>query len=265
MNERIAIITLLTDFGHQDWFVGTVKGVILGICPPARIIDLTHEVPPGDIRAAAFALASGCGYFPRGTAHVAVVDPGVGSSRPALVVRTTKYFFVGPDNGVLSVALKREKIVSIHRLENRRYFLHEISHTFHGRDVFAPVAAHLSNGVPPHRFGPACDGYEKLDWREPREMRNGWRGEVVYVDRFGNVITNLSNGLLIEADAEWGLKLKSGRSCPVRPYYQAVPAGSAIAVPGSSGLIELAINGGNASRKLGLKIGAKLDLARLSR
>ena len=263
MKERIALITLLTDFGLTDWFVGTMKGVILGICPNARIIDFTHDVPPGDVRAAAFTLAGGYGFFPPGTIHLAVVDPGVGSSRSAIVVRTTKYFFLGPDNGVLSLALRCEKIVSIHRLENSRYFLHELSHTFHGRDVFAPVAAHLSNGVPPHRFGPACDDYDKFDWPEPRRVRNGWRGEVVYVDRFGNAITNLGNGLLAENGVKWRLRFKSGRNCPVRSHYQAVPAGSAVGVPGSTGLIELAINAGNSSRKFGMKVGTSVDLVRL--
>ena len=265
MNERIAVVTLLTDFGPKDWFVGTMKGVILGICSNAQIIDVTHEVSPGDVRAAAFVLAGGYSYFPRRTVHVAVIDPGVGSSRPAIVARTTKYFFVGPDNGVLSLALRREKIVAIHRLENRRYFLPDLSHTFHGRDVFAPVAAHLGNGVSPARFGPACDDFEKFSWPEPRKVEDGWRGEVVYVDRFGNAITNLGNDLISEGSAEWSLRFKSGRNCPVRSCYQAVPAGGVVAVPGSCGLIELAINGGSASRKLGLKVGAKVELVPLRR
>jgi S-adenosylmethionine hydrolase len=265
MKKRIAVISLLTDFGLTDWFAGTMKGVIVGICPQARIIDLTHDVKPGDIRAAAFALARGCGFFPSGTIHVAVVDPGVGSSRPAIVVRTADFWFIGPDNGVLSLALQREQIESIHRLENAGYFLPQVSHTFHGRDVFAPVAAHVGNGVPLHQFGPACDDYEKLDWREPREARDGWRGEVVYVDCFGNAITNLDNSLFATKSHDWSLRLKSEKHCPVRPYYEAVPAGRAVAVPGSSGLLEIAVNGGNASRRFGLKVGAKVDLVRSRR
>src|SRR5262245_4734331 len=141
------VITLTTDFGTRDWFAGTMKGVILGINPRATIVDLTHGIPAGDVRTGAFALAAGYRFFPKGTVHVAVVDPGVGGKRGALAVQTANYFFVGPDNGVLSFALRDEKIKAIYRLENRELFMKAVSHTFHGRDVFAPVAAYLSRGI----------------------------------------------------------------------------------------------------------------------
>jgi S-adenosylmethionine hydrolase len=192
----VQIITLTTDFGTHDWFVGTMKGVILGIAPRAAIVDLTHEIPAGDIRAGAFALAAGFRFFPKGTVHVAVVDPGVGGARKAIAVQTSNYLFVGPDNGVLSLALAREKIKSVHSLGNANYFLRPISHTFHGRDIFAPVAAHLSRGTPMHKFGPARKDFIRLPWPQPRVRRGCIEGEVVFIDRFGNAITNIENASL---------------------------------------------------------------------
>ena len=142
------IITLTTDFGTKDWFVGSMKGVILGIQPEVLVVDITHDVSSGDIRGGAFALAASYSFFARGTIHLAVVDPGVGSDRAAIAVQTADYLFIGPDNGVLSWALRQESIKSIRKLENEKLFLRSISHTFHGRDIFAPVAAHLSKGWP---------------------------------------------------------------------------------------------------------------------
>src|SRR5208282_3166379 len=172
--------------GTRDWFVGTMKGVVAGIAPKARVIDLTHDLPQGDIRGGAFALAASCRYFPKGTVHVAVVDPGVGSRRKAIAVQTAKSIFVGPDNGVLSWALAKEKITAIHALENEAYFLQPVSRTFHGRDVFAPVAAYLSRGLPIRKLGRALKDFVRLTWPEPRVRRGGIEGEVVYIDRFGN-------------------------------------------------------------------------------
>ena len=264
MNSRNRLITLLTDFGAADWFAGTLKGVILGLQPRAAIIDLTHEVPPGDVRAAAFALAAACRFFERGTIHLAVVDPGVGGPRPAIVVETRDYFFVGPDNGVLSLALQRESVRRIHRLENSKYFRPTISQTFHGRDIFAPVAAHLSRGVSCHRFGRKQENYCELPWPEVRLRPDGFEGEIVYVDRFGNAISNLGNELLEQTSNNWAVRLRHSRLCPVRPFYQAVPTGKPVAVPGSSGFLEISRNGGNAARAFGLKIGMKIRLVSLS-
>ena len=159
------------------------------------MVDLTHDLPPGDIRGGAFALAASHRFFPKGTIHVAVVDPGVGSRRRAIAVQTAKGVFVGPDNGVLSWALAKEKVRAIHALENEAYFLQPVSRTFHGRDIFAPVAAHLSRGVPIQKLGPALKDFVRLDWPEPRVRRGGFEGEVVYIDRFGNAITNLEGRL----------------------------------------------------------------------
>ena len=190
------IITLTTDFGLQDWFVGTIKGVILHTNPRARIIDITHGIPAGDVRGGAFALLACYKFFPKGAVHVVVVDPGVGGDRNAIAVQTADYWFVGPDNGVLSFALAREKINSIRRLDNTNYLLEPVSHTIHGRDVFAPVAAHLSRGIPIHRLGRAQRDFVRIPWPEPRVRRGCVEGEVIYVDHFGNAITNVENASL---------------------------------------------------------------------
>ncbi len=253
------IITLTTDFGTQDWFVGTMKGVILGLAPRATIVDLTHEIPPGDIRSGAFALAAGCRFFPKGTIHVAVADPGVGGARKAIAVQTANYFFVGPDNGVLSLALAREKIKSVHRLEKASYFFQPVSHTFHGRDIFAPVAAHLSRGTPIRKLGPAQKDFVRLLWPQPHARRNRIEGEVVFIDRFGNAITNIENGdLNTRRDLEIVARRK--RLCAVNDFYQSVPTGRVVAVPGSSGFLEIAVNGGSAAKRLGLKVGDRINV-----
>jgi S-adenosylmethionine hydrolase len=256
----MSIITLTTDFGLNDWFVGTMKGVVLRLNPRATVVDITHDVLSGDIWAGAFALAASYRFFPRRTVHVAVVDPGVGSERAAVAVRTADYFFVGPDNGVLSLALRRESVQAIHRLENEKYFLHPISRTFHGRDIFAPVAAHLSRGVACVKLGSARKDMERLDWPEIRQDRYGLHGQVVYVDRFGNAITNVSNELFGQRHNPWTVWRGAKRLCVVEAFYQAVAKGERVAVPGSTGFLEIAINGGNAALEFGLKKGSKLTL-----
>src|SRR5215469_2500753 len=170
--SRTNIISLTTDFGMRDWFVGTMKGVIFTINPRANIVDITHEIPPGDIRTGAFALMASWRYFPKGTVHVAVVDPGVGSRRQAIAVQTQNGVFIGPDNGVLSWALKGEKIKTIRLLENSKYFLDSISRTFHGRDIFAPVAAHVSRGLPVQRLGTELKDFRRLPWPLPIRQKH---------------------------------------------------------------------------------------------
>ena len=257
----VSVITLTTDFGTRDWFVGTMKGVMLGIRPQATVVDITHEVPPGDIRGGAFALAASYRFFPKGTIHVAVVDPGVGSRRKAITVQTDKGVFVGPDNGVLSWALANEKITAIHALENQACFLQPVSRTFHGRDVFAPVAAHLDRGVPIKKFGPALKDFVRLDWPEPRKQQDGVEGEVVYIDHFGNAITNLAGKGLRGSDrALCAVYARRRRICPLKAFYQAAAPKTPVAVVGSSGFLEIAINGGSAAEALGLRIGTRVVL-----
>jgi hypothetical protein len=260
----VSVITLTTDFGTSDWFVGTMKGVIASIAPQCMVVDLTHDLPPGNIRGGAFALAASHRFFPKGTIHVAVIDPGVGSRRRAIAVQTARGVFVGPDNGVLSWALAKEKIRAIRALENEAYFLQPVSQTFHGRDIFAPVAAHLSRSVPIQKLGPAMKEFVRLDWPEPRARRGGLEGEVVYIDRFGNAITNLEGALLpSSARATCEIHGRHRRLCPLRTFYQAVAPKTPVALVGSSGFLEIAINGGSAEKALGVRIGTRVVLRAL--
>jgi S-adenosyl-L-methionine hydrolase (adenosine-forming) len=258
-SKRARIIALTTDFGAADWFVGTMKGVIARLAPRTQVIDLTHQIPPGDIRAGAFALLSAYRFFPHGTIHLAVVDPGVGSARKALAVRTTNYVFVGPDNGLLSWALGEEQVEAIHALENPAYFLPVVSGTFHGRDIFAPVAARLSRGYSIRRLGSALERCQQLVMPPARQTREGVEGEVICIDHFGNAITNLRREVLkFPAETQVGVRLGRRRLCPLAGFYQAVPLGKPVALFGSSDFLEIAVNGGNAAEELGLQTGDKV-------
>jgi S-adenosylmethionine hydrolase len=259
-NSSVRCITLTTDFGSRDWFVGTMKGVILGLAPRATIIDLTHEVTPGDIRAGAFALAASYAFFPRHTIHVAVVDPGVGTKRRAIAVETSNYIFVGPDNGLLSWALEKEKIRAIYSLENPAYQLPQVSATFHGRDVFAPVAAHLSRHLPARKLGRILPDFVRLRWPEPEQTRHRIQGEVLYIDRFGNAVTNISDRTLSAISGKPAIFIGRKCACAIFPSYQSVAPGRPLAVVGSSGFLEIAVNGGSAAKHFQLRIGARVDV-----
>ena len=255
------VITLTTDFGATDWFVGTMKGVILGINTQVQIVDVTHEISPGDTRGGAFALAASYNFFPRRTIHVVVV----GSQRGAIAVQTANYFFVGPDNGVLSFALSREKIKAVRQITNEHLILQPVSNTFHGRDLFAPVAAHLSKGWPIQKAGPATKGFVKIVWPEPRRRRRSIVGEIIYIDRFGNAITNIDReALFAPTESPCEVLVKHTRLCQLGSFYQAAPARKPIAIFGSSGFLEIALNGGSAAKKLDLKIGDAVTLQRKS-
>jgi S-adenosylmethionine hydrolase len=204
---------------------------------------------------------AGYRFFPKRTVHLAVIDPGVGSTREAIALRTADYFFVGPDNGVLSWALRAEKIKAIHSLKNESYFLSPVSRTFHGRDIFASVAAHLSCGVPIGEFGPAQKDFVRLPWPATRLLRGGAEGEILYFDRFGNAITNLdtvSIGSLDQNRIE--VSVKGKRLCSVCGSYDAVAPGKPLAVIGSSGFLEIAVNGDNAAKRLRLRVGEAVKL-----
>ncbi|SRR6266567_186595 len=255
------LITLTTDFGTRDWFVGTMKGVALGIQPRATIVDITHEIASGDVRGGAFALTASYCLFPKDTVHVAVVDPGVGSERRAIAVQTRDYFFVGPDNGVLSFALAREKIKSIHQLTNDEFFLKPVSRTFHGRDIFAPVAAHLSRGVAIHKFGARLKGFVRLKWPRLRPLDGKVEGEIVHVDHFGNLITNIDGkSLRVFADKPCEVFAKRKRLCPIAPFYGAVPIGRPLGILGSAGFLEIAVNGASAAEKFSLRLGDQVGV-----
>ena len=244
------LVTLLTDFGTADGYVGAMKGVLLSTCPDVRIVDLSHEIPAGDVRAGAFALAAAAPLFPRATIHVAVVDPGVGTERRALLVESAGAFFIGPDNGLLSLAAPAPR--TAWSLDRAEWFRQPVSATFHGRDVFAPVAAHLAGGVAPERLGTRVGEIHEI--RVPIARREGDArvGEVIHVDRFGNVVTSLHARDLSDANAEAFVEIEgyNGR-IPVLATYGKAPAGSVLAVVGSSGYVEIAVSSGSARGVLG--------------
>ncbi|MDQ2976590.1 MAG: SAM-dependent chlorinase/fluorinase [Acidobacteriota bacterium] len=247
-------ITLLTDFGTTDYFVAAVKGVILTLNPAARIIDITHDIPPQDIEAAAFTLLAVYSSFPAGTIHVAVVDPGVGSSRRAILVQASQQYFIGPDNGIFSYICEHSKPRIFH-LTNTKYFRHPVSPTFNGRDVFAPVAAALSNGVKPRELGAEIHDYVRLQSLQAETKRNGEiQGRIIHIDRFGNCITNITKNELTPEMIGGGAKLrvKGGAIKSFRNYFaEEIKSGSKIfAVWGSAGFLEIAAVGESAARIL---------------
>jgi S-adenosylmethionine hydrolase len=252
------IITLTTDFGQRDSFVGVMKGVILSIAPDSQIVDLSHGVAAGDIRGGAFALMTAAPNFPAGTIHVVVVDPGVGSARRALAIRTPRAIFLGPDNGVLSWALKEEVSPEVRAVENPEVMLPRVSATFHGRDVFAPAAAWLVRGRKLADLGPELDAFQRLSWPGPTPVAEGWRTEVIHVDTYGNAITAFPGE---QAAGVQNVTLPGGQKIPFQPFYSAVPAGSPLAVLGSSGFVEIAINRGDAAKELGISPGTPVIIA----
>lgn len=258
---RRCIITLLTDFGDADGYAAAMKGVILGINERAVIVDVTHGIRPQGIREASLALLSSCPFFPAGAIHVAVVDPGVGSARLSVAVEAGGHFFVGPDNGLLFPVCSRMGVSSIHAIEKSRYLMPEMSSTFHGRDIFAPAAAHLSRGVNPARLGRRLERMERLVLPEPAMAAGPLKrlnGEVVHVDRFGNLVTNVSRGHL--ADLRDPRIRIAGRSLPLSDCYSDAEPGKLLAYVGSLGFVEIAANRGSAASVLRRGLGARVEL-----
>jgi S-adenosylmethionine hydrolase len=245
------LITLLTDFGTSDSYVAELKGVLLGAAPGAVLVDVTHAVPPGDIRAGAYLLGRSWQRFPAGAVHLAVVDPGVGTARAALALRARDHFFVGPDNGLFTPVL-RDTEVEIVILPTPA----EASPTFHGRDLFAPAAAALARGCPLSTLGPPLETMpERLSYAEPHYEGKSIVGEIVYVDRFGTLVTNLTPELVpsyavLEVD---GLEIG-----PLRRTFGDVPTGGLLGFIGSGGAIEVAVRDGSAARRLGLGVGGRI-------
>jgi len=254
------LLTLLSDFGLRDPYVAEMKAVIMSICPQARLVDISHDIEKFNVRMGAFVLASAAPYFPKGTIHVAVVDPGVGTKRRALVVEARQVFFVGPDNGLLMLAAERLGIRRVYEVTNRRFMLSRVSHTFHGRDVFAPAAAHLANGVKPFNFGSVIHDYVVPRFVKPRLTKSALLGEVLHVDDFGNIVTNISRTEFektgIREGAVFGLRLKDKvvklRFCST---YGEVLVGKSLALIGSHDFLEISTNQGNTAKKFGARVG----------
>ena len=255
------LITLTTDFGYQDPFVGIMKGVIAAINPLVQVIDLSHGVPVHNVMAGALILQHAAGYFATGTIHVVVVDPGVGGFRKPILIEHGGSYFVGPDNGVLSLALDHQSPDSIIDLTNAAFHLQHVSRTFHGRDIFAPVAAHLSLGTTPAELGKPLDTFENLVVPQVVSHGNKLEGEIIYTDNFGNLFTNIRErdltGLLKEH-----LQISLG-GLPLGKLvttYANVGAGEFACVFNSWGLLEIAINKGNFMQSVGAKVGDKVTV-----
>lgn len=263
--ESRPIITLLTDFGHQDPFVGIMKGVILGLCPSAVLVDLCHETVAYDVLTGSFLLQSAVRFFPSGTIHVAVVDPGVGGARRPILAHIDEQFFVAPDNGLLSYPMARGGIRAIHAITSREYFLQPVSASFHGRDVFAPVAGHLARGVPPERFGPEIHDAVRLPIPQPRcEASGALSGQVIRIDRFGNCITNIARediDAFVAGTARGVRVLVNGRNVGgfVQCFGNAGPGGRG-AIIGSAGYLELFVERGSLAQQWGIAPGATVRL-----
>ncbi len=265
MPSAISVITLLTDFGDRDYFVASMKGVILGINPQARIVDLSHNVTPHQIGEAAYLLKASYKYFPDGTVHVAVVDPGVGSLRRPLLVTTSRHFFVAPDNGLLSYIYQEETGIEVRQIENKQYRLDSEGATFDGRDLFAPAAAWLTKGQQPGSYGKLIRDYVTLPLAEPEWQGSVLAGQIVYVDRFGNLISNLTLFHVKEVEGRTrrsDIRIRIGGvtiSGLVRSYSQgdsSVPH----ALINSNGQIEVFIKEGSAADRLKLGRGEKIEV-----
>lgn len=250
------VITLTTDFGLRDPYVAAMKGVILNITPQAILVDITHEVPPQNIREGAYVLDKASRYFAPGTVHVAVVDPGVGSARRPLAVQTDHAFYVLPDNGLITPILRRESLVRAVHLTNPDYWLPEVSHTFHGRDIFAPVAAYLARGVPLESLGTPVEDLVLLSWSEARALPDGSvEGVVVHIDRFGNIVTNIPASLLDGDPERWTFQVSQHRLRGLKSAYTDVPVGASLALIGSNKTLEFSIREGNAAATWGVQAG----------
>lgn len=258
-------IALLTDFGTKDYFVGAMKGAILSVNSRAQIVDITHDIEPQNIRAAAFTLRACFQDFPPKTIFVAIVDPGVGSARRAILVETEDYFFIAPDNGLLSFvldeafAVKNESLSPrVFELKDKKYFAENVSRTFHGRDVFAPVAAHLSNGVAPGKFGREILDYVHFETAAPKRVSaNELEGEIIHVDRFGNLVTNFPAA---DLPAKFSLRVNENRIERHQKYYAEAETGQIFSIAGSAGFLEIGAFQDSARRILQVEAGQKIIL-----
>ncbi|MFP5213492.1 MAG: S-adenosyl-l-methionine hydroxide adenosyltransferase family protein [Acidobacteriota bacterium] len=257
------VITLLTDFGLKDGYVAAMKGVILSIHPDVRLVDVSHLIPPQDIRPGAFVLSTVYRDFPKGTIHLAVVDPGVGTSRRAIALKSRDYTFIGPDNGLFSWIVQKETDCEARSLENGRYRRPVVSPTFHGRDIFAPAAAHLASGMPFEAVGPLCEPVI-AHWISAERRGSEIHGEVIHIDHFGNCIANITEEQLIELSSSREVEVLIGGqviSTVRRTYGESAP-GDILALIGSSGHLEIAVNQANAANLLDLTSGSPVVVSK---
>jgi len=263
----MAVVSLLSDFGLKDPYVAEMKAVILSIYPEARTVDISHEIEKFNIRMGAFVLASAAPYFPNGTIHLAVVDPGVGTKRRPILVVTKHAFYVGPDNGLLMLSAQRQGISHVYHVTNKQYMLPRVSRTFHGRDIFAPTAAHLAKGHVPAEFGPEINDYVVPEFAETGlKGKNVLLGEVLHIDDFGNVIINVSMKELKKIGIREGdmihVKLKEDViTLKLCIAYGEVKAKQPLAIIGSHGFLEISVNQGNAARRFKVEIAETVQVS----
>lgn len=250
---RPPIITLTTDFGLNDHFIGAIKGVILDLVPDARFVDICHAVQPFDIFDGALTIAQAYSYFPTSTVHMVIVDPGVGTARRPIVLSTEKHMFVAPDNGALSLIYEREQRINVRHITADHYFIQPVSNTFHARDIFAPVAAYLAKGVDPDRMGPEVTDYVRFSAPRPKPVdEHTLRGVVLKVDRFGNLITNITpqDAPMLFAAEPHPFKVVVGKReiTQIRNAYAEGEPGEVFGILGSTGFLEIATNRGSAAK-----------------
>lgn len=258
-------IALLTDYGHKDAYAGVLRAVIFGICPDARFLDLSHEVPPQNIMTGAHLIASAAPYLPRGSIVLAVVDPGVGGGRRALCIKTERLLLVGPDNGLFSLLLRSDSAEKAVELDQSRFHLPSVSATFHGRDIFAPVAAHLANDIPFNSIGTpvVLESLVQIPLPEPVMSPDRIECHVMHVDGFGNLITDLEEPDMQDWRRDASLRVRIGHTeVPLRRTYSAVGEGELLAYFGSTGRLEIAVRNGNAARRLEMGQGTVVEVAR---
>jgi S-adenosyl-L-methionine hydrolase (adenosine-forming) len=257
------LISILTDFGTEDPFVGEMKAVIFSICPDATLVDITHHVERFNIQMGAFLLASSTPYFPAGTVHLAVVDPGVGGGRRPIAIETSRSFYVGPDNGLLIPAAKSEGIQRVYHLTNASLMLDKVSSTFHGRDIFAPVAAHLACGTPPKEVGDEVTDFVQLSYGEAQFTEHGATCKVIHIDHFGNVITSLSEEQLekLKPSGTFTVTLRRKRfSAKLVKSFSAIEEKQFGLIIGSHGFLEIATRENSASKRLKTKTGDTISI-----
>ncbi len=256
-----SLITLTTDFGVQDHYVGVLKAVILSIAPEIRMVDISHEIPPQDIMAGAWVVRNSAMLFPPNSVHLVVVDPGVGTSRKPIAMQIEDQFFVGPDNGIFSLIADQYEHHAV-ELSNRTFWRPNPSNTFHGRDIFAPVAAHLANGTNIHELGEPLESLETYRWAVPISDKDGVQGWIVHIDRFGNLVTNIPEEMIDEEGAGANIKIYVGNTILDRlvETFGSVTEGEPAAYIGSSGMLEIAINKGDAHEMLGVEKGAQISI-----
>ncbi len=259
---RKPIITLTTDFGTGDHFAGVMKGVILGICPNATLVDISHDIQPFEITEGAFVISQAYRYFPKKSIHVVVVDPGVGTCRRPLLMEAGGQYFIGPDNGVFSMVFTRGKH-KVRQITSDRFFLKPVSQTFHGRDVFAPAAAHLANGTAPAQFGKLVIDYLRMNLEHPpRTGKRTWTGLILKIDRFGNLITNLHIDEFPDLPLRpFEMQVGVQKVSKIAQTFADAGFGEVFLIVGSSGFLEVVANQASAARLLGCGTGAPVELS----